>query len=273
MTNKYAKLGAQAKRSDNQAVSKSFERETPKEGTAFLRLIGYVELGRHLPNNTTYKPALKTILTFELSNPKHLIVNDKGEKIPQKFQLRLNKGATAKSGYKKVFNQMNKALGGGHEHFFEMFGKPLLGEIFHNVVNKDTPEEKTYANLDNDGAYSFKSPNVEDPITGEIVAVPIPEVHYEMQGFLWENESIDDADYKEMWDDLFIEGTSERDDPKNKGQKIEVSKNWLQELIMTNIEWADSRCEALTQDEIQLDSLEAGAIDLMSAAEDEPVSM
>ena len=169
---------------------------------------------------------------------------------------------------------MNKALGGGHEHFFEMFGKPLMGTVYHNIKNKDTPEEVTYANLDDDGAFSFKAATMEDPITEKITEIAIPEVHYEMQGFLWENESIEDADYKEMWDDLFIEGTSERDDPKNKGQKIEVSKNWIQEQIMQNLEWADSRCEKLTQDEIQLDSLEAGAIDMMDAAEgDAEVSM
>lgn len=259
----FSKLGKQAAKTDDLTKNKTFEREVPKEGLAFLRLVSYIETGRHKPTNPTHKPALKTQLVFELSHKRHLIDID-GKMVPQKFTLRINKGATAKSGYKKVFNMMNKALGGGHTTFFEMMGKPLLGEIFHNIVEKG--EEKiTYANLDNDGAFSFKAPVQEDAISGETVSVPVPEVHGEMTGFLWENESMDDETYKAMWDSIYIEGTRQDKDGK------EVSKNWIQELIMQNMEWEGSTCQALTQEHVSLDDLD---VDLEAGAEtDDPISM
>lgn len=268
----FTKLGKQAAKTDDLTKNKDFTNEPPKEGLAFLRLIGYIELGRHESPNPKYKPALKTQLVFELSHKRHLIEMD-GKKVPQKFILRLNKGATAKSGYKKVFNQMNKALGGGHTTFFEMMGKPLLGEIFHNITEKDGVST-TWANLDNDGAFSFKAPVQEDAISGDVVQVPIPEVHNEMIGFLWENESLDDETYKTLWDSLYIEGTREVDDPNNKGQKMEKSKNWIQETIMKNLEWEGSTCQALTQEHVNLEDTLADSINLEDAAESaEPISM
>ena len=271
----FSKLGKTSSKTDDLTKNKSFQRELPKEGLAFLRLIGYVETGKHKPNNPTHKNTFKVMLTFELSHKRHLIEID-GKMVPQKYVLRMNKGITAASGYKKVFNMMNKALGGGHTSFFEMMGKPLLGEIFHNEGKEDDKGNKPkYANLDQSGAFSFKSPLQEDPLSGDMVNVPVPELHNEMQGFMWENESFDDDVYKAMWDSLYIEGTKEIDDPKNKGSKIEVSKNWLQELIMSNIDWEGSTCQAITQEHVDLDDLAGDvSIDLADSAEsDDPISM
>ena len=266
----FNKLGNAAAQSDDMSVTKSFERELPKEGVAFLRLIGYIEMGRHESRNKTYKPALQTQLIFELSHPKHMIDMD-GKKVPQKFTLRLNKGMTAKSGYKKVFNMMNKALGGGHTHMFQMFDKPMLADIYHNSVGEGA-DKKTYANLDNDGAFSFRSNVKEDEISGEMVTIPVPPRVNDLQGFLWENDTTEDADYISMWEGLFIEGEREVEDKKTK-EKVMKSKNWIQEAIMTNMEWEGSTCQALTQEHLSLDDLETGAVDLAAAQSDEPVSM
>lgn len=263
----FSKLGRSAAESDDQSVEKSFTRELPAAGAALMRFVGYIETGRHAPKNPAHKPALKTMLIFELSTPKHLIEMD-GVKVPQKFTLRLNKGMTGKSGYKKVFNMMNKAMGGGHTHFFQMLGKPLLGEIFHNDNGKEGAEKQTYANLDDNGAFSFKAPQQVDPLTDQVTPIPVTEVHGELQGFLWENESISDEEYVAMWDSLYIEGTREKDGKQ-------VSKNWLQEVIMENMEWEGSTCQALTQEHISLDDLETGSVDLAAAAvaEDKPLEM
>ena len=271
----FAALGKQGAQSEDLTKNVSFERELPKEGLAFLRLIGYVETGKHAPRNPSHSNSLKCKLTFELSHKRHLIEID-NKMVPQKFVLNMNKGKTAASGYKKVFNMMNKALGGGHTSFFEMMGKPLLGEIFHNEGKEDDKGNKPkYANLDQSGAYSFRSPTKEDELSGEMITVPVPEVHNEMQGFMWENESFDDATYIAMWDSLYIDGTKEIDDPKNKGEKIEVSKNWLQELIMSNLDWEGSTCQALTQQHVDLDDIGGDvSIDLSDSAEsDTPISM
>ena len=263
----YSKLGRTAAQTDDQSVEKSFERELPKAGVALMRVIGYIEMGRHQPRNITYKPAITTQLVFELSSPKHLIEMD-GKKVPQKFTLRMNKGATSKSGYKKVFNMMNKALGGGHTHFFQMFGKPLLGTIYHNDNGKEGAEKKIYANLDDAGAYSFRSCETEDELTGEMKTIPVMELHNTLQGFCWENESFTDEEYVAMWDGLFIDGTRTDKDGK------EVSKNWIQESIQSNLEWEGSTLQALTEEQLSLDDLgDTGPVDLAGAAESGPVSM
>jgi len=262
----FSKLGRTAATSDDQSVEKSFERELPKAGVALMRFIGYIETGRHAPKNPTYKPALNTQLIFELSHTKHLIDLD-GKKVPQKFTLRLNKGMTAKSGYKKVFNMMNKALGGGHTHFFQMFGKPLLGTVYHNDNGKEGAEKRVYANLDDNGAFSFRSCEKEDELTGEMSTIPVMEQINPSQGFVWENESFDDETYVAMWDSLFIDGTRTDKDGK------EVSKNWIQEVIQSNMEWEGSTLQALTEEQLDISDLETGSVNLAGAAESDPVSM
>ncbi len=258
----FSKLGRAAAATDDQSQEKSFERELPAAGAALMRFTGYIETGRHEPKNPKHKPALKTMLVFELSTPKHLIEVD-GVKVPQKFTLRLNKGMTAKSGYKKVFNMMNKAAGGGHTHFFQMLGKPFLGEIFHNDNGKEGAEKQTYANLDDNGAYSFKAPEQVDPLTDAVTPIPVKELHGELQGFVWENESMSDEEYVGMWDALFIEGTREDKDGK------EISKNWIQETIQKNMDWEGSTLQALTEEHLSIDELETGAV----PTDEEPLAM
>lgn len=257
----FSQLGNAAAQSEDMSQVKSFERELPATGAALMRITGYVETGRHESRNPKHKPALKCMIMFELSTPKHLIEMD-GKKVPQKFMLRLNKGLTAKSGFKKVFNQLNAATGGNSQHIFQMFGKPLMGEIFHNTTGEGE-NKKTYANLDNDGAYSFKAPSQEDPLTGEVKEIPVLELHNKLQGFLWEPdpEHISDEQYVEMWNDLFIEGEHEAD----KDGKVRT-KNWIQESIKENIEWEGSRLQSLVEEDLDITDFETKPANLEAAA-------
>jgi len=149
----FSKLGSAAAESEDLTVNASFVRELPREGVALLRLREYIELGRHEPKNPTHKPALKVMLVFELSHPDHLIEID-GKKVPQSFTVRVNKGVTSKSGYRKLFNVMNRACGNKYNHFVQMINQPFLGEIFHNESGEGENKKK-YANLDNEGAWSL----------------------------------------------------------------------------------------------------------------------
>lgn len=253
----FSKLGTAAAESDNMTVEKSFEREVPAEGVALIRFKDYIELGRHESSNPTYKPALKAILTFELHHPKHLIEID-GKKVPQTMQVRLNKGTTAKSGFRKLFNIMKDACGDDSiVHFVQMIGKPFLGRVYHNVVGEGK-DKKIYANLDKDGAYSLVAPQQVDALTEKVTPVPVPELDGTPTVFLWENESISDEDVVTMWNSIFIEGTRTVEDPATKGTK-EVSKNWIQETIMKNTEWEGSITQALTQEHVELDDLDGVA--------------
>lgn len=244
----YSKLGTAAAESEDMTQNKSFERELPRAGVALLRLKDYIETGRHESNVAGYKPALKTMLTFELNHPDHMIEID-GKKVPSNITIRLNKGATTKSGFKKLFNVMNSAHGGKYRHFVQMIGLPFLGEVFHN---KSKDGKTTYANLDLDGAWSLRAPVQVDAITNTKTPIAVRELYGQPKVFLWENPSLTDDQVKEMWDNIYIEGEREVEDKKTKEKKM-VSKNWIQETIMENIEWEGSTTQAVTQEHITLD--------------------
>ena len=241
----YSKLGNAAAESDDLTVSKSFERELPRAGVALLRLRDYIETGRHV-GNTAYKPSLKCMFVFELSHPDHLIEID-GKKVPSIITVRSNKGATNKSGYKKLFNVMNAAHGNKFKHFAQMIGEAFLGEIVHN---KSADGKTTYANLDRDGAWTLKAPEQVDALTNTKTDIPVRELDGTPRVFLWENKGMEDADITEMWESIFIDG--EREVEKD-GVKSMVSKNWIQEIVMANLEWEGSVTQALTQEHVSID--------------------
>lgn len=237
----YSALGQAAATSEDLTVERKTTREAPREGVALLRLVDYIETGRHEAKNPQHKPSLKVMLTFELSHPDHMIEVD-GKKVPQKITIRVNKTYSDKGKYMPLFKAMNRALGGTYSHFVQMIGKPLLGQIYHNEW-----EGKKYANLDIDGAWSFAEPVMKDPIAGTSTPVPVPEMHGTPKVFLWEADGLSDEQIVEMWESVYIEGTRINDAGK------EISKNWIQETIMDNIEWEGSTVQALTQEHISLD--------------------
>jgi len=227
---------------DNLTVEKKFERELPRAGVALVRYVGYIETGKHLPKNPTYKAALKCIHIFELNHPDHLIELDGGEKVPQRIFVHQNIGRTGKSQYMKMFKVMNLACDNKNTHFVQMLGEGFLAEIFHNESEK----KEVYANLHMDGAWSFKKPVMVDVMTKAVTPIPIPEAVDKLKGFIWENSGVKDEDIKVMWDLLFIEGT------KDNGE----DKNWIQLYIMDNIEWEGSRTQSLTQEFVDLNEEE-----------------
>ena len=244
-------LANSAVESDDLTKSQSFVRELPRAGVALFRLRDYIETGRHESPNPAYKPALKVMMVFELLHPDHL-TEIGGEKVPMTVTVRVNKGTTAKSGYKKLFNVMNDAAGGGKQHFVQMIGQPFLGELFHNVVGAGD-KAKTYVNIDKDGAWSLKAPVQVDAINNTSTTIPVPELHGTPRVFLWENKSLTEAQVTEMWDTLFIDGTRQDKDG------VEVSKNWIQEVIKGNLEWVGS----ITQGVVEADNADlADALDV-----------
>ena len=265
----FSKLGSVAAQSEDMTQNKSFEREIPRAGVALLRLREYIETGRHESANPAYKPALKCMLTFELNHPDHLIEIN-GKKVPAIITIRMNKGATSKSGFKKLFNVMNVACGGGKNHFVEMIGSPFLGEIFHNISGEGE-KKTTYANLDFDKAWSLKAPVQVDAMTNTQTPIPIVELDGTPRAFLWENESLSDEDVTAMWESIYIDGEREVEDKKTKEKKM-VSKNWIQELIMKNTEWEGSTTQALTQEHITLEEHDAPLDALVGSASKEPES-
>lgn len=241
----YSLLGQAAAATEDLTVERKTVRELPREGIALIRLRDYIETGRHEAKNPQHKPSLKVMLTFELSHPDHMIEID-GKKVPQAITVRVNKTYSDKGKYMPLFKALNRCFGNQYNHFVQMIDKPMLARIYHNEY-----EGKKYANLDIDGSWSFMPAFQEDALTGAKTPVPVPELDGKPKVFLWELEGATDEQVKEMWDSIYIEGT--RTDDKGK----EISKNWIQEAVMENIEWEGSTVQALTQEHISLDEEEA----------------
>ena len=254
----FAAIGALASESENLTKDKAYERELPRAGVALLRLVEYIELGRYQPKNPTHKPSLKCTLKFELNHPDHMIEIEGKGKVPSIMKITLNKGTTGASGYRKLFKVMNVAVGGQHQHFASMLGEAFMGTVYHNEgttkdVNGKLP---VYANLDLDGAWSLKKPEQLDAMTNVATAIAVSECVQVPTVFLWENASLSDEQYVATWDNLYVDGEREVFGKKNEdGTPKMESKNWLQEKIMTNLEWEGSTLQALTQEHISLDDL------------------
>lgn len=234
-----------------------FDRPVPAAGKCTLRLQQYIELGKQPSTNPKYKAAEQVMLRFEVNSPKHLIELDDGKKIPNQITMRLPKGGKT-SKYGRLFTALNYK--GEFRHFAQMVGKGAwMAEITHNVVNEGKDNEKTYANLDKNKAWTFGPPVFENPATGEVQTVPVPELDGDPQVFMFENAGLGDAQYKALWDALYIEGEHESGDKKGE------SKNWIQNLIKDSLTFEQSRLRQLIEG-----NSAAGLEDLPIGEEEEP---
>lgn len=247
MTINFTDIGNQAAQAEDQTKMKeggSFERPVPAKGTCIVRLQQYLEVGKHEPKNPAHKDSEKAKFRFELHTPQHLIEIDTEEgkkKIPSIIDIELPKGGKT-SRYGRLFAALN--YNGKYNHFAQMVGAASWkAEVTHNIQNPGTDNEKTYANLDKNGSWTFGAPVVEDPIAGTSQAIPVPELDGDPKVFLWENKGIADVDYLALWKSIFIEGEWEA-----KGDKPAKSKNWIQDLIISGLTFQGSRLQKLLQE-------------------------
>jgi hypothetical protein len=222
---------------------KGFERPIPAAGIAILRLQQYIEVGKQKSKNATYKDQEEVMLRFELHTKAHRIEIDteEGKKtIPAVIDIRLPKGGST-SKYGRLFTALN--YNGKFNHFAQMVGKGAWkAEVTHNIVGKGTPEEKVYANLDKNKAWTFSAPQIEDPIADTVTQIPVPELDGDPKIFFWENKGITDESYIALWNELFIEGEFEA-----KGDKPAKSKNFIQDKIKSGLTFKESRLANLLE--------------------------
>lgn len=169
-------------------------------------------------------------LVFELSGPNHPPRDINGEKVPQRITARETYGLTDRNHFLKLFRQMNYS--GKATHMAELLGDPFLVEIFHT---KSKDGKKTYANLRGPNGYNFKGTTVQDPVSGQMVTVDVPQAMTDIKVFLW------DQACKEMWDSIYIAGeyAEQRDARTGEVIKPARSKNVLQDKIMSAKNWPE----------------------------------
>lgn len=240
--------------------------EVPAAGIVFIRMVEYVELGQYdevYKDRKTGKETPKTVhkvrLGFELRGPNHPATNEdtKREK-PLMIRETMNLSTNEKAGFYKLFLKMKQATGIlDAKHMVQLMDKPMKAIIYHNQGKGDNAN-KTYANLKEDGVYTFTKPvRVVENEDGSRTEHPVkvPESLNPQRVLIW-----DLAD-KEQWDSLFIDGKYE-DRTNDKGETVPgKSKNWIQNGIKLAKNWKGSPA-----------SLVAGGADELDVGEPDDVS-
>lgn len=236
-----------------------FNDEPIAAGKTVGRFIEYIECGKHPQKDYMgkAKPDAEIVrLTFELLHPtkniKEYEVDGVTQKSGQLISIRLRKTISDKAKFKKLFNKMVYGRD-SIKHMAQMLGEAFVIEIYHNVEKVDG-KDKLYVNLDKDGEYGIGAPFVVDAMTEQKTAYNVPAHIRPLKLFLWMNP------IKATWDSLFIDGTREQ---KNADGSVEqISKNWLQELIMSATNFKGSLLHNMLGgvDELPMtDALESGA--------------
>lgn len=245
----------------------------PAEGKCNLRLVGYIELGKHkdqVPGKpVTIKP--KVELIFELSGAKHKPTEtEDGTKIPHRISVVTNFSLNEKATFFKIFQQLNYA--GTATHIVDLLGKAYRGTVYHRKYKKADGSEGVAADLKvKGGAYVFEPPRYEivDPEsgpTGEYAELRVDPPISPIRAFLWEMPDM------EQWQSLFIEGEyPARVDEKGNVTLPAKTKNVFQAKIKNAVNFAGSPIALLLAGNgVSLDIPDAERISVDSDEDDTP---
>ncbi len=239
-----AELAAIAAQTEDQTeTTVTFDHSPPEAGPTIGRFIEYIEIGKQPQKPYQGKPkppADEVRLTFELLHPKKNLKeyedDNKEKRIRGEYvTIKIAKKLSDKAKFKKLFAAMTYGRA-DIKHMAQMLGEAFIINIYHNIVDKDG-KKVTYVNLDKDGAYGIGAPFIIDPLAETKTPVPVRDAIRPLRLFLFENPT------KETWDSLFIDGTKEV--KTDSGEIKHVSKNWLQELIMSATNFKGSALEAM----------------------------
>ena len=230
----YAALGERAAAEGaDQTKAKAGGDFTPlAAGPCRLRLVGYVEMGKHTKQYAGKPPQTndKVRLYFEVSGPKHPPREHDGVKYPNIIKVEENLSLSEKANFFKLFTRMNYA--GKAKHMAQLLGEAYKGVIYHRAWKGSDGKERIEAELKHkDTGYGIEPPRYEivDPEsgpTGDYAQLPVAPPLAPIRCFLWAY-----AD-KAQWDSLFIDGQwdAKKDD---KGVELPAkSKNVIQAEIM-----------------------------------------
>ena len=238
-----ANMAADVEDQTETQVAGEYEREVPAAGAHVARFIEYIETGKHKqkPYQGKEKPDAEVVrVTFELLHPKKSIIEYEhdGEKRVrgQLITIRVKKSLSDKASFKKLFNAMTYGRD-GIKHMAQMLGEPFLVHVTQNSVKGTDGKDVLYANLNRDGVYQIGAPQITDPMTEQVTKLPVRDPIAPVRIFLWNNPT------KETWDSLFIDGT--REVKAADGTVSQVSKNWLQELILSATNFNGSSLDTL----------------------------
>ena len=214
-------------------------------GSAPARLIGYVELGMQPQpdyQGQAKPPAKEIRVTFEVFGKENTREVD-GKKVGNLLTIQLTEKQSEKAKFKKLFEKMRRDRT-EITHMAQMIDEVFVLNVKHMTAKSS---KRTYATIqDADGSYMIQGPVVNNFDTdGNAVQIDLtratPPASFEPRLFLTERPSI------EQWDSLFIDGTQKRKVKQKDGTEIEmeVSKNYLQEMIKKSLDFKGSAIETI----------------------------
>ena len=253
----------------------------PPAGTTTGRFVDYIEVG--LQKQRPYKgkekpPANKVYVTFELLGKnyiKEIEVDGKKKEIADRITVPLTLSLHEKSSFKKLFKKMTYGRQ-DIEHMAQMLGEAFKITVKHNEVGEGD-KKKVYANItDDDGNFLISAPvRKEEDEEGNVIGTKKLAVRDSLSNerlFIWDEPT------QETWDSLFIDGDREVKDEKGKTKT--VSKNWIQNMITSALNFEGSPIQAFLEgsdslpddpEELEDDSEEVEDEDLEEEVDDEDV--
>lgn len=223
--------------------------DLPPVGTARLRLVEYIELGKQKHTfKGDEKESLRVHCAFELSGKDYPPIDTDDGPRPRVISQTFTLSMSDKAQFFKVFSRMR--AGTDAKHIIELTGDraAFLGQIVHNKSG-----DKTYANIDfdtlrpayleqlaEDGETVIKTPlNVTAALTKPLL-------------FVWQFAT------PEMWDALYIPGEwEERKDDKGNVTAPAQSKNKWQEIIRKALNFSSLPCHEYAAGAVSKESAEA----------------
>ena len=218
----------------------------PEAGPALVRLVSYIELGKH---EAEWKGQKKTraevALVFELVGKRHPPTEIDGVKYPQRITIRESLSLNEKARFFKLFGIMNWQ--GKATHMAELLLQPFAATVVHREYTVGT-EKRVAVDLFDRVAGSYTIRPARTPVidqetgeeTGEYRSIQVPEALSTEGLFLWDNPDMD------QWASIFIAGEyEERRDASGKVVAPARSKNRWQETIKRAVNFRGSPVEQL----------------------------
>lgn len=250
MTLDFNALGQEAITESNVDMTKSQagggDYEPPKAGFCFLRLVSYVEVGKHagtFQGAPTLKPYVQMVV--EVSGPNHPPGKDaNGKDVPIRVTIEEPYSLNEKAKFFKLVQRL--LYKGDKKHVVQCIGEGYKAKLLHRTYKgRDGKDRVAVEFWDKANAqWTIEAPRSEiiDPDTGiptgEWRVLKVPPMISEGKAFLWD---ANEKHLKAMWDSLYIPGEyPERKNDKGEVIKPKQSKNVLQNKIKAAVNFKGS---------------------------------
>lgn len=219
---------------------------TPAAGPCNLRLVGYIETGKHEKEWQGKKKTTEQVtLIFEVSGKNHPPIETDSGTFPHRITVNESLSLNEKARFFKLFQLLNYK--GTAKHTAALLGSPFRGRIVHREYTARDGSKRIAADLYDKklGAYTIQPPRVEvtdedGQPTGEYREVKVAPALSELRCFIWNHA---DA---EQWASLFIDGEyEERKNDKGEVVAPAKSKNQFQLKIRSAVNYKGSPIQQL----------------------------